>query len=65
MAEGNRTIGFKCLHYSVPESAGVISLTILKKNASEAFSFGLRTIEVANAYGGTEGKGTATPEKEY
>lgn len=49
----------------MPESAGVISLTIIKKNQTEDFSFGLRTIELADADGGIIGKGTANPGKEY
>ena len=62
--DGNPTIGFKCMHYSVPESAGTVALTIIKKNQTEEFHFGVRTVEVHEG-GRLQGKGTATPEKEY
>jgi len=53
------------MHYSVPESAGIVALTILKKNQNEDFKFGVRTIEVKDDYGRVTGKGTAIPEKDY
>ena len=37
-------IGFKCLHYSVTESAGYVEVTVVKKTDQE-FSFGIRTVE--------------------
>jgi hypothetical protein len=45
----------------VPESAGSVVLTIVKKNQTEDFTFGVRTIEVKNEYGHVSGKGTANP----
>ena len=38
-------IGFKCLHYSVTESAGYVEVTVVKKNPDHEFSFGIRTFE--------------------
>ena len=36
---------FKCLHYSVTESAGTMNVTILKKNLNTECTFGIRTRE--------------------
>lgn len=52
--EVNRQLAFKCLHYSVTESAGTCSVTIIKKNPNDDCIFGLRTID-----------GTASAGKEY
>jgi|TARA_B110000305_G_scaffold233473_1_gene289937 hypothetical protein len=38
-------LAFKCLHYSVTESAGICSVTIVKKNANLDCVFGVRTRE--------------------
>ena len=38
-------LAFKCLHYSVTESEGVCSVTIIKKNPNFDCVFGLRTID--------------------
>jgi len=43
--EVNDVLAFKCLHYSVTESAGTCSLTIVKKNPNVDCVFGLRTID--------------------
>jgi len=40
----NDTIGFKCLHYSVTESAGTVEITVVKKNPDADVSFGIRTM---------------------
>ena len=37
-------IGFKCLHYSVTESAGFVEVTVKKKMDNQEFTFGIRTI---------------------
>jgi len=37
-------IGFKCLHYSVTESAGYVEVTVIKKEATMEFTFGIRTL---------------------
>ena len=50
----NELIAFKCLHYSVTESAGYISISILKKSPNTDFTFGVRTKE-----------GTAKPGKDF
>lgn len=50
----NELVGFKCLHYSVTESNGYVEITIVKKNASQEFSFGCRAID-----------GTALETKDY
>jgi len=41
----NDTIGFKCLHYSVTESAGTVEITVVKKNDDQDVSFGIRTVD--------------------
>lgn len=41
----NPDVGFKCLKYSVMESSGTISITIVKKNMDKNFTFGWRTID--------------------
>lgn len=43
--QANEFVSFKCLHYSVTESAGSMSVTICKKNPNADFTFGVRTIE--------------------
>jgi len=50
----NEFIGFKCLHYSVTESAGVVVLTVVKRVQNQSITFGVRTV-----------KDTAIPEKDY
>jgi solute carrier family 8 (sodium/calcium exchanger) len=42
--ELNSQIGFKCLHYSVTESAGVVKIIILKKSDG-AMSLKVRTVD--------------------
>jgi hypothetical protein len=37
-------IGFKCLHYSVTESAGNVEVTVIKKQVGQEFTFGIRTV---------------------
>ena len=39
----NPLIGFKCSHYSVTESAGHVEITIVKKNANQECTFGIKT----------------------
>ena len=41
----NDLIGFKCLHYSVTESAGTVDITVIKKKDDQDVSFGIRTVE--------------------
>lgn len=53
------------MHYSVPESAGTVALTITKKNQTEDFYFGVRTVEQVNDEGRIHGKGTANPSTDY
>ena len=43
--EVNDVLSFKCLHYSVTESAGTCSVTIIKKNPNVDCVFGIRTID--------------------
>lgn len=43
--EENQNIGFKCLHYSVTESAGTVKVTIVKKAENLEMKVGVRTIE--------------------
>ena len=50
----NEFIGFKCLHYSVTESAGKAILTVVKKAVDQSITFGVRTI-----------KDTAIPGDDY
>lgn len=40
-------IGFKCVHYSVTESAGSVEVTVVKKDTAEDHdvSFGIRTVD--------------------
>lgn len=51
--EVNELLAFKCLHYSVTESAGTCSVTIVKKNPNFDCVFGVRTID-GTAKGETE-----------
>ena len=37
-------IGFKCLHYSVTESAGYVEVTVVNKNENQEVAFGIRTV---------------------
>jgi len=39
----NQYVGFKCLHYSVTESNGIVEITIIKKCNNE-ITIGYRTI---------------------
>lgn len=41
----NKVIGFKCLHYSVTESAGTVKVTIIRKSSDIELTFGIRTRE--------------------
>ena len=41
----NEYIGFKCLHYSVTESAGVAVVTVVKKVVNNSLTFGVRTVK--------------------
>jgi hypothetical protein len=41
----NPLFGFKCLHYSVTESAGHVEITIIKKMMNHELSVGVRTID--------------------
>lgn len=41
----NDVIAFKCLHYSVTESAGTMSVTLVKKNMNTECTYGIRTKE--------------------
>lgn len=41
----NELLKFKCLHYSVTESAGMMTVVIEKKNQNTECSFGIRTRE--------------------
>ena len=41
----NDNIGFKCLHYSVVESAGVVEVTVVRKNTDSDIAFGIRTVD--------------------
>lgn len=50
----NEYIGFKCLHYSVTESAGVAVVTVVKKVVNNSLTFGIRTV-----------KDTAVPGNDY
>ena len=48
--ELNPKVGFRWLHYSVTESAGCLTVKILKKDINGTVSFGVRTIDgTANA----------------
>jgi len=51
--DGNPLLGFKCLHYSVVESTGVVELVVVKKAPNKEFRFGIRTVE-DSAKAGTE-----------
>jgi len=51
--KGNDQVGFKCLKYSVTESAGTVEVTLVKKTSAE-IKVGLQTSD-----------GTATKDKEY
>lgn len=50
----NPDFGFKCLHYSVTESAGHVEITVLRKNPTSPDTIGVRTID-----------GTAKEPKDY
>lgn len=41
----NEYIGFKCLHYSVTESAGTAKVTVIKRIANQSITFGVRTVQ--------------------
>ena len=41
----NKKIGFKSVAYAVPESAGKVQITLVKKVVNEEISVGIRTIE--------------------
>lgn len=41
----NKVIGFKCMHYSVTESAGTVKIAIKRKTLHQELSFGVRTRE--------------------
>jgi len=41
----NEYIYFKCLHYSVTESAGVATVTVVKRAVNMSITFGVRTVE--------------------
>lgn len=41
----NSICGFKCLHYSVTESAGTVKVTLMKKNQAKGITIGVRTVE--------------------
>lgn len=41
----NPLVAFKCLHYSVTESAGTVKITIVKKEKGSQLRVGVRTIE--------------------
>lgn len=45
VTEQNELVSFKCLHYSVTESAGTLAVTIVKKNPNQDINFGVRTKE--------------------
>ena len=53
-SDPNENIGFKCLHYSVTESAGYVTVTIIKKAKDKQITFGIKTVD-----------GTAVANKEY
>lgn len=42
--EENDLVGFKCLHYSVTESAGHVEVTIVKKLINQELIVGVRTV---------------------
>jgi len=46
----NENVGFKCLHYSVSESAGFLEVTIVKKNPNIDIEFGVRTVDDTAAH---------------
>lgn len=50
----NPNVGFKCLHYSVTESAGTAKITIIKKLPNQEYRIGVRTRE-----------GTAKNQRDY
>lgn len=50
----NEVLSFKCLHYSVTESAGTMTVSIIKKNMNMDCTFGVKTLD-----------GTAMAGKEY
>lgn len=45
VAQQNEVLAFKCLHYSVTESAVTCSITIIKKNPNVDCVFGVRTVD--------------------
>lgn len=51
--ETNPNIGFKCMHYSVTESAGTVKIQIVKKQAAMKLEqkVGVRTTEGTAKYG--------------
>lgn len=46
----NPNVGFKCLHYSVTESAGTVKVTIVKKDEKLEMRVGVRTTEGTAKY---------------
>ena len=61
----NEIIGFKCLHYSVSESAKQLTVTIVKKSTNAEFTFGVRTLDKAQSLeNGDEEFSTATDGKD-
>jgi solute carrier family 8 (sodium/calcium exchanger) len=48
--ELNPKVGFRCLHYSTTESAGMVRIVVCNKNEEEKVSCGIRTVDgTANA----------------
>ena len=45
LKQESELLSFKCLHYSVTESAGSMNITIVKKNINTDCTFGVRTRE--------------------
>lgn len=45
VVQENDLLAFKCLHYSVTESAETVTITIVKKNMTSDCTFGIRTID--------------------
>ena len=39
----NDYVGFKCMHYSVAESNGFVEITIVKKENTGDYTFGVKT----------------------
>ena len=64
----NPDFGFKCLHYSVTESAGTVEVTIKRKHLGAADTVGVRTVDgtavAPKDYGKTDTKVTFKPGQE-